>query len=249
MLTIQEKLNNLVVEVTNLSKYYGEVKAVDEISFKVKSGEVFGILGPNGAGKTTTLEILEGLRKPTSGLIKVLGKDLPAHRKAIKQKIGVQLQASSFFDYLTTTETLNLFASFYKEALDSETLIKEVSLEPKAKTFVNDLSGGQKQRLAIAKALVNDPELIFLDEPTTGLDPQARHNLWDLIKAIQVKGKTLIMTTHYMDEAEVLCDRVAIMDEGKIKEIDTPKELIKRHNVKNLEEVFLAHTGKSLREH
>lgn len=241
-------MDDFIVEVNNLSKHYGKVTAVDDISFNVTKGEIFGILGPNGAGKTTTLEILEGLRKPTAGLIKVLGKDLPAHRKAIKQQIGVQLQASSFFDYLTTTETLNLFGSFYKHAINSNTLIQEVSLEPKAKTYVNNLSGGQKQRLAIAKALVNDPELIFLDEPTTGLDPQARRNLWDLIKAIQAKGKTLILTTHYMDEAEVLCDRVAIMDEGKIRETDAPKDLIISHNVKNLEEVFLAHTGKSLRE-
>lgn len=241
-------LSDFVVEVKNLSKNYGDLKAVNDISFGVSKGEIFGILGPNGAGKTTTLEILEGLRKPTSGNIRILGKYLPASSKAIKQQIGVQLQASSFFDYLTTKETLDVFGSFYKHKTDSSTLIKEVSLESKAKTYVINLSGGQKQRLAIAKALINDPELIFLDEPTTGLDPQARRNLWDLIELIRTKGKSLILTTHYMDEAEYLCDRVAIMDEGKIKDIETPQNLIKKQGVKNLEEVFLSHTGKSLRE-
>lgn len=237
-----------VIEVKELSKYYGDLKAVDDISFETKKGEIFGILGPNGAGKTTTLEILEGLRKPSSGQIKVLGFDVASHIKEIKQRIGIQLQSTAFFDFLTCEETLTLFGSFYKNSKSSSQLLDTVSLTPKAKTYVNNLSGGQKQRLAIALALVNDPELIFLDEPTTGLDPQARRKLWDVIGAIKEQEKTIILTTHYMEEAEHLCDRVAIMDKAKIKDIDSPKNFVKKLNKPKLEDVFLHYTGKHLRD-
>jgi len=217
-----------VIEVDKLSKYYGKLKAVDDISFETKKGEIFGILGPNGAGKTTTLEVLEGLKKQSAGNVRVLGLDVKTQIKAIKQRIGVQLQSTAFFDFLTCEETLNLFGSFYKESKPSRELLDEVTLSPKAKTYVNNLSGGQKQRLSIALALVNKPELIFLDEPTTGLDPQARRKLWDLIVSIRETGKTIVLTTHYMEEAEFLCDRVAIMDEAKIKDVDTPRGLIRK---------------------
>ena len=217
-----------VIEVDKLSKYYGKLKAVDDISFETKKGEIFGILGPNGAGKTTTLEVLEGLKKQSAGNVRVLGLDVKTQIKAIKQRIGVQLQSTAFFDFLTCEETLNLFGSFYKESKPSRELLDEVTLSPKAKTYVNNLSGGQKQRLSIALALVNKPELIFLDEPTTGLDPQARRKLWDLIVSIRKTGKTIVLTTHYMEEAEFLCDRVAIMDEAKIKDVDTPRGLIRK---------------------
>lgn len=222
-----------VVEVKNLTKKYGDFKAVDNISFEVKKGEIFGILGPNGAGKTTTLEILEGLRKATSGNLKVLGFDIKNQSKELKEKIGVQLQSTAFFDFLSCKETLNLFGSFYNKSVESKKLLEEVSLMQKSSDYVNNLSGGQKQRLSIAMALVNDPELIFLDEPTTGLDPQARRSLWDLISGIRKKGRTVILTTHYMEEAEYLCDRVAIMDEAKIKDIDSPRGLIKKLKAEN----------------
>jgi len=222
-----------VIEVNNLSKHYGTLKAVDNISFTVYQGEVFGILGPNGAGKTTTLEMLEGLREPTAGQINILGLDLKQQTNELKQKIGVQLQATSFFDFLTCKETLDLFGSFYRRAVKSELLLQEVALEQKADSYVTSLSGGQKQRLSIAMALVNDPEIVFLDEPTTGLDPQARRSLWELVGNIKSKGKTVILTTHYMEEAEYLCDRVAIMDEGKIKDIDTPRGLIQKLAAEN----------------
>lgn len=217
-----------VIEVKNLAKTYGDFKAVDDISFEVKKGEIFGILGPNGAGKTTTLEMIEGLRVPTSGSIKVLGFDITENIKEIKEKTGVQLQSTAFFDFLTLSETLDLFGSFYENPRKSADLLEEVLLTKKAKTYVNNLSGGQKQRLSIAMALVNDPDLIFLDEPTTGLDPQARRSLWDLIEGIRKQGKTIILTTHYMEEAEYLCDRVAIMDEAKIRDIDTPRGFIRK---------------------
>lgn len=227
--------NSSAIIVKNLSKHYGSLKAVDNISFAVQQGEVFGILGPNGAGKTTTLEMLEGLREPTAGEITVLGLNVNVKHNLnqLKQKVGVQLQATSFFDYLTCLETLDLFASFYPQALDSQTLLKEVVLEQKANSYVTSLSGGQKQRLSLAMALVNNPEIVFLDEPTTGLDPQARRSLWDLVNSIKEKDKTVILTTHYMEEAEYLCDRVAIMNEGQIKDIDTPRALIQKLKAEN----------------
>jgi ABC-2 type transport system ATP-binding protein len=217
-----------VIAVGDLHKSYGDVKAVDGISFEVGRGEVFGMLGPNGAGKTTTIEILEGLREPDAGDVRVLGMDVCKHAPSIKQRIGVQLQTVSLYPRLTVTELLDLFASFYAHRVPTGELIDAVDLGERAKARSMNLSGGQQQRLSIALALVNDPELIFLDEPTTGLDPQARRSLWDLIKGLQAKGKTIMLTTHYMEEATELCDRVAIMDHGHILEVGTVPELIKR---------------------
>jgi ABC-2 type transport system ATP-binding protein len=217
-----------IIGVANLCKCYGDVKAVDGISFTVGRGEVFGMLGPNGAGKTTTIEILEGLREPDSGTATVFGMDVTKHAPSIKQRIGVQLQTVSLYPRLTVTELLDLFSSFYSHHLPTKQLIDAVDLGERAKARSMNLSGGQQQRLSIALALVNDPELIFLDEPTTGLDPQARRSLWDLIKGLQAQGKSIMMTTHYMEEAAELCDRVAIMDHGHILEMGTVPELIGR---------------------
>jgi ABC-2 type transport system ATP-binding protein len=214
------------IVVEDLTKRYGAVEAVRGISFKVRKGEVFGILGPNGAGKTTTLECIEGLQRLSSGAMTVLGMDVPRETEAIKERIGVQLQASSYFDYLTLSEILDLFGHFYKRSLPVAQLLQHVGLEEKARVPVSKLSGGQKQRFTIASTLINDPELIFLDEPTTGLDPKARRDLWDLIRAMNKEGRTIILTTHYMEEAQVLCNRVAIMDQGKIVALDTPTRLI-----------------------
>jgi ABC-2 type transport system ATP-binding protein len=217
-----------VIRVKDLKKYYGDVKAVDGVAFEVARGEVFGMLGPNGAGKTTTIEVLEGLRPPDSGTVEVFGLDVCRHPESIKQRIGVQLQSVSLYPRLTVTELLDLFGSFYSHHLPTRQLIDAVDLGERAKARSMNLSGGQQQRLSIALALVNDPELIFLDEPTTGLDPQARRSLWDLIKGLQAKGKSILMTTHYMEEAAELCDRVAIMDHGHILEMGTVPELIGR---------------------
>jgi len=206
-----------VIEVKNLVKKYGALIAVNNISFEVKKGEIFGLLGENGAGKTTSLEIIEGLRKPTSGGITILGHKLAdGCDDEIKEKIGVQLQSSAYFSFLNLFEILDLFGSFYKKHLDPIELLKMVNLENKAKSLVGDLSGGQKQRFSIVASLVNDPEIVFLDEPTTGLDPLARRNLWEIISKIKEQGKTIVLTTHYMEEAEILCDRISIMEKGKI---------------------------------
>jgi ABC-2 type transport system ATP-binding protein len=218
-----------VIEVQHLHKTYDSLKAVDDISFQVHTGEIFGLLGPNGAGKTTTIEIIEGLRTFEDGQVKLLNFDVRKNLGDIKETIGVQLQASALMDHLTALEMLNLFASFYKHRVDALQLLKDLNLDDKAKTITKSLSGGQKQRLAIALALINDPLVVFLDEPTTGLDPQARRSLWDVIRIIQKKQKTVLLTTHYMEEAEVLCDRVAIMDHGKILALDTPQGLIQSH--------------------
>jgi ABC-2 type transport system ATP-binding protein len=234
-----------VIEVKNLVKQYKKVKAVDDISFEVYKGEIFGLLGENGAGKTTTLEIIEGLRKMTSGEITVLGHDINNNITEIKERIGVQLQSSAYYHYLTLTEILNLFASFYKKSVNAEDLLHMVGLKHKAKTYVTKLSGGQKQRFSIVASLVNDPEIVFLDEPTTGLDPIARRHLWNIIKDIKAKGKTIILTTHYMEEAEVLCDRVAIMDKGRILVLDETKNLTQEAK---LEDVFIKLTGKTIDE-
>lgn len=221
------------VEVTDLVKEFpapegGTLTAVGGINFQVPKGECFGLLGPNGAGKTTTLEIIESLQEPSSGETKVLGLDSQREPKAVKERIGVQLQAGAYFDFLTLTEILDLFGSFYEKRLDPAELLEKVSLTDKAKARVAHLSGGQKQRFSIVAAMVNDPEIIFLDEPTTGLDPQARRNLWDFITEINKSdGKTVILTTHYMEEAELLCDRVAIIDQGEIVALDTPLALVK----------------------
>jgi len=217
-----------VIRVSDLKKFYGDVKAVDGVSFEVGRGEVFEMLGPNGAGKTTTIEVLEGLRGPDSGKVEVFGLDVVHHPEAIKQRIGVQLQSVSLYPRLSVTELLDLFGSFYHKHVPTQQLIDAVDLGERSKAYSMNLSGGQQQRLSIALALVNDPELVFLDEPTTGLDPQARRSLWDLVKGLQAKGKSVMLTTHYMEEATELCDRVAIMDHGHILEMGTVPELIGR---------------------
>jgi ABC-2 type transport system ATP-binding protein len=249
-----------ILQVTNLSKHYGSKAAVDDISFTVKKGEIFGILGPNGAGKTTALETIETLRPIEKGTIILDGIDVAKEPERVKQRIGVQLQSTSFFDRLTLTELIRLFASFYGTTVDTHKLLTDVQLEDKHSSYVDQLSGGQRQRFSIAAALVNNPVVLFLDEPTTGLDPQARHNLWELITEINTKrGVTIILTTHYMDEAQLLCNRLAIMDTGRIVALDTPSTLIKgllatgfKKEVSieqaNLEDVFLNLTGKQLRE-
>lgn len=248
-----------IIEVKDLTKKYGDFVAVNDISFAVEDGETFGILGPNGAGKTTTLEMIEGLKRPTSGTIMLAGLDVERQTDEVKSVIGVQLQASTFFEGLNLIELIETFAALYGRKADAMQLLNEVQLTDKAKAQVKELSGGQKQRFSIAVGLVNDPKVLFLDEPTTGLDPQARRHLWDLVKMIKSKGKTVILTTHYMDEAEVLCDRIAIMDAGKIIALDTPNQLIKDllatgfskpvlQQDANLEDVFLNKTGHALRE-
>lgn len=237
-----------IIDVKNLTKKYGDFTAVDGISFSVEQGEVFGILGPNGAGKTTTLEMVEGLKGITSGTVALDGHDVKHEQRLVKSLIGVQLQASSFFDNLNLKELVEVFGSLYGRKVDALALLRSVELEEKAKSYVKALSGGQKQRLSIAVALVNDPKVLFLDEPTTGLDPQARRHLWDLIQAINKQGKTVVLTTHYMEEAEVLCHRIAIMDHAKILTLETPKKLLEQNGVATIEEVFLKLTGRSLRE-
>ncbi len=252
-------MSNPVISVKNLVKNYGNFEAVKGISFDVFEGEIFGLLGPNGAGKSTTLEIIETLREKTSGEVWVNGINLDKDPDAIKKVIGVQLQTSGFYPGLTLTELINLFAGLYNETVDAAALLRTVNLEDKAKNKFKDLSGGQKQRFSIATTLINHPKVIFLDEPTTGLDPQARRNLWDLVKHIRQQGTTVIITTHYMDEAEVLCDRIAIVDSGKIIALGTPDALIddlvatgferpKEMKKANLEDVFIHLTGHALRE-
>jgi ABC-2 type transport system ATP-binding protein len=249
----------MIIEVKGLKKSYSKVKAVRGVSFSIKEGEVFGILGPNGAGKTTTLEMMEGLRPIDSGSINIDGIDVDKNPNDVKEIIGVQLQSSAFFEHLNLVELLKVFRDLYSTRRDPHELLREVGLTKKAKAEVKALSGGQKQRFSIAAALVNDPTVLFLDEPTTGLDPQARRNVWELVQAIKAKGKTIILTTHYMDEAELLCDRIAIMDNGKIIALDTPtnliNDLLKRGFKKkmptqkaNLEDVFIDLTGKQIRE-
>lgn len=220
--------------VKNLIKDYKGFKAVNGVSFNVKKGEIFGILGPNGAGKTTTLEMVEGLRPITSGQITLAGIEASEekNRKKMQSRIGVQLQSSSYFDLLTLREILELFGSFYPKRLDPMELLKMVKLEEKKDNLVRNLSGGQAQRFSIVAAIVNDPEVVFLDEPTTGLDPQIRRSIWELIRQINKQGKTIILTTHYMEEAEELCDRIAIMDQGKIIALNSPQELINEQKLK-----------------
>lgn len=218
-----------IIEIRGLVKRYGSFTAVDGVDLTVARNEIFGILGPNGAGKTTTLEMVEGLRKPDAGSIALDGIDVASNPVAIKRLIGIQLQTTALFDYLTARELVELFASLYGASASQERvneLIGLVNLEEKGGAFVNELSGGQRQRLSIALALVNDPIVLFLDEPTTGLDPQARRSLWEVIRDLRASGKTVVLTTHYMEEAEVLCDRVAVMDHGRIIACDTPLALI-----------------------
>ena len=217
-----------VVEVTGLVKKFGSLTAVDGISFSVHRGEIFGVLGPNGAGKTTTLEIIEGLQSPTAGRTVVFGVDTFRNPTEVKERIGVQLQSSAYFEYLTLQEILTLFGSFYRRRTSPRELLSVVGLLDKAGTTLKKLSGGQKHRFTVAASLVNDPELVILDEPTTGLDPQARRNLWELIRQIHANGTTVVLTTHYMEEAQTLCDRVAIMDLGRIVALDTPLNLLEK---------------------
>ena len=252
-------MENTIITIKDLVKNYGTFEAVKGISFDVYKGEIFGLLGQNGAGKSTTLEIIETLREKTSGSVMVNGFNLDRQPDEIKKIIGVQLQTSGFYPNLKLLELLELFAGLYNREVQPMELLKLVNLEEKYKNKFKELSGGQKQRFSIATTLINEPLIIFLDEPTTGLDPQARRNLWQLIKDIRDKGTTVIITTHYMDEAEVLCDRVAIMDAGKIISLDTPDRLIDRlvasgferpKEVKkaNLEDVFIYLTGHQLSE-
>jgi ABC-2 type transport system ATP-binding protein len=248
-----------MISVKDLHKKYGDFHAVKGISFDVMEGEIFGLLGPNGAGKSTTLEIIETLREKTSGEVMVNGMNLDEEPNEIKKIIGVQLQTSGYYPGLNLTELIALFAGLYNEKINPLTLLDTVNLRDKAKAKYKELSGGQKQRFSIATTLINKPTIIFLDEPTTGLDPQARRNLWDLIRDIRSKGTTVIITTHYMDEAEVLCDRVAIIDHGKIIALNSPDKLIdelvatgferpKQVKNANLEDVFIHMTGHELRD-
>ena len=216
-----------IVTVGNLAKSYGDLRAVDGVSFSVAEGEIFGLVGPNGAGKTTTWEILEGLRSADGGDVRVAGVDVRKHRRRLRPFIGVQLQATALFERLTVRETLEVFGGMYPKHVPPEQLLKLVNLEEKSEVWTEKLSGGQKQRLAVALALVNDPTIVFLDEPTTGLDPQAPRGLWDVIADLRDTGKTVMLTTHYMEEAERLCDRVGVMDHGKILALDRPSQLVK----------------------
>ena len=249
----------VIIKIDQLTKKYGDFEAVKGISFEVYQGEIFGLLGPNGAGKSTTLEIIETLRQKTSGKVTVGGLDLDKSPEDIKKIIGVQLQTSGYYPNLNLTELLVLFGGLYNQDIKPLEFLEKVNLKEKARAKYKELSGGQKQRFSIATTLINKPSIIFLDEPTTGLDPQARRNLWDLILEIRSSGTTVIITTHYMDEAEVLCDRVAIIDSGKIIAMDTPDQLIDKlvatgferpREVKkaNLEDVFIHLTGKEWRE-
>ncbi len=223
---IRMQKNEKVIIVKDLKKEYKDIQALRGVSFEVHRNEIFGILGPNGAGKTTTLEIIEGLKQQNSGSCNVLGLDNLTQSALIKKRIGVQLQSSEYLNYLSLEELLVLFASLYKEKIDPIELLKHVGLEDRGKSVVKSLSGGQKQRFTIATALVHKPEILFLDEPTTGLDPQARREMWDFIKELNKQNITIVMTTHYMEEAEYLCNRVAIMDSGKILKMDSPEGLI-----------------------
>jgi len=224
-MTTASTKKSFMMKVSQLTKHYGETRAVDGISFTVPPASVFTILGPNGAGKTTTMEILEGIREPDSGEIEVFGEQLKSITRSVKQRMGVLLQEGGFEPYLKVHEILSLFASFFDNALSVHDILETVALTEKSKALVRTLSGGQKQRLAIGAALINDPDLIFLDEPTTGLDPQARRNIWDIVSALKSRGKTIILTTHYMEEAEALSDEVCIMDYGRIIAQGTPRTL------------------------
>lgn len=250
-------MTDCIIEVKNLVKNYDSLCAVNSISFSVNRGEIFGLLGPNGAGKSTTLEILETLRPKTSGEVVVCGFSLEREAAKIKRVIGVQLQSSGYYPGLNLIQLIELFAGLYGCHVDPLAILAKVNLQDKAKAKVKELSGGQRQRFSIATTLVNQPQVIFLDEPTTGLDPQARRSLWELIRSIQQQGTTIVLTTHYMDEAEYLCDRIAIMDKGSIIALDTPDQMIdqlvesgferkKEIKAANLEDVFIQLTGQSL---
>jgi ABC-2 type transport system ATP-binding protein len=218
-----------VIRVRGLTKRYGDVQAVAGIDFDVAKGEIFGLLGPNGAGKTTTVEILEGLREPDGGEVSVLGVDVARDADAIKPRIGVSLQTAALYPKLTVTELIDLFRSFYPTSRPTKEVMDALELGERHNARSQDLSGGQRQRLAVALSLVNDPELVFLDEPTTGLDPAARRSLWDIVEGLKADGRSVLLTTHYMEEAEILCDRLAIMDHGRILEMGTVEELVSKH--------------------
>jgi ABC-2 type transport system ATP-binding protein len=250
-------MSDSIVKVRDLHKSYSGREVVKGISFEVEKGETFGILGPNGAGKTTTLEMIETLRPIDKGTVTIAEVSATEHPLKIRYMIGVQTQSTAFMDKVKLTELLEQQAAAYGEKINPMELLKQVNLEEKASSYIENLSGGQKQRFSIAAALVHRPKVFFLDEPTTGLDPQARHRLWDLIKKVKTEGMTVILTTHYMEEAEQLCDRVAIMDEGKIVAMETPEKLIqqllkrgfkkeRKMEQANLEDVFLDLTGKEL---
>lgn len=252
-------MEKTIISVKELRKTYGTFEAVKGISFDVYEGEIFGLLGPNGAGKSTTLEIIETLRSKSAGTVMVGGFNLDTAPNSIKKIIGVQLQTSGYYPGLNLTELIQLFSGLYNQPVNPKELLQLVNLGDKAKNKFKELSGGQKQRFSIATTLINKPRIIFLDEPTTGLDPQARRSLWDLVRDIRAKGTTVIITTHYMDEAEQLCDRIAIMDEGKIIALASPDKMIddlvatgferpKQVKAANLEDVFIKLTGKDIRE-
>ncbi len=252
-------MSKTIITVKDLAKKYGTFQAVKGISFDVMEGEIFGLLGPNGAGKSTTLEIIETLRSKTSGTVTVDGFDLDKQPGEIKKIIGVQLQSSGFYPGLNLVELIHLFGGLYNRPVNPMELLQKVNLSDKAKNKSKELSGGQKQRFSIATTLINNPKIVFLDEPTTGLDPQGRRNLWDLIRNIRKNGTTVIITTHYMDEAEQLCDRIAIMDEGRIIKLDSPDKMIdelvasgferpKQVKAANLEDVFIHLTGREMRD-
>ena len=252
-------VNKLSIKVAGLTKSYGGETVVKRISFNVKKGEMFGLLGPNGAGKTTTLEMIEALRPIDEGEVTLEGYDVRRQPYEIKKIIGVQPQDAGFFEYLNLRELIVMFAGLYGRQVDADKLLEEVDLLAKAKSQTKHLSGGQRQRFSVALALVNQPQVLFLDEPTTGLDPQARRYMWELIQRIRQRGITVVLTTHYMEEAELLCDRLAILDDGKIIALDSPKKLIEQllkqgfkkkveRQAADLEDVFINLTGRSLRE-
>ena len=230
-------MSRIALRGSSLVKRYGEVVAVDGLDLEVRAGECFGLLGPNGAGKTTTVEILEGLTPPDGGAVEILGSSWEKDARALRERIGIQLQETQLAEKLTVLETITLFRSFYGKGLDPREVMRIVQLEDKEKAWVRKLSGGQKQRLSLAAALVGDPEIHFIDEPTTGLDPQARRQVWDVIADVRARGGTVLLTTHYMEEAERLCDRIAIVDRGKVIALDTPAALIKRLGAEHVLEI------------
>ena len=247
--------DSLAVKCEHLIKHYGDVVAVDGLTLDVRRGECFGLLGPNGAGKTTTIEILEGILEPDRGEVVVLGMRWATHERELRQRLGIQLQETQLSEKLTVEETLRLFRSFYHRGRSVDDLLSIVELEGKRRSWVGKLSGGQKQRLAVACALAGDPDLLFLDEPTTGLDPQSRRQLWALLGQFRARGGTVLLTTHYMDEAETLCDRVAIIDHGRVIALGTPAELIGSLGAPKvivrqgtLEDLFVSLTGRHLRD-
>jgi ABC-2 type transport system ATP-binding protein len=246
-------LSELAITIENLTKKYEDNLAVENLSLQVGKGELFGLLGPNGAGKTTTISIICGLIKPTSGTVKIYGYDVIKEQQKVKELIGVCIQETAIYPYLTGIENLALFGNLY--AMNKKTikerstlLLTKMALKEDAKRLAAKYSGGMKRRLSLALALIHDPQIAFLDEPTVALDPQSRHAVWDFIKEQKTKGKTIILTTHYMEEAEELCDRVGIIDQGKLIALGTPEELIAKNNVKNLEDVFIELTGRKMRE-